>query len=425
MESVTKYILCLSAIISLAASCSDAVDLSLPDTRDGGGISGGGSRNETEDTRRTLLLYSAGNNNLSDALIADIEDICNGYVPSGNYAYSDALLVFASNYKTRKGPCLIRIYKDGEDVVRDTVRVWPSGTSAADTGTLSEVLDFVRGRYPSGEFGMIFSSHSTGWLPEGTDLTDGDFPALSLAGKPQRSIGADSTTGEEMDIRDFAAALPFRMDYMIFDACLLGGIEVAYELKDKTRYLLFSPEEILADGMVYTNIVSRLLQENPTNLQGAAEDYYNHYNAKQGLERSALISLIDCASLGNLAEVCARIFGQYGSGIPYIDPLAVQKLNNNDTDPRYPRSCYFFYDFLDIIGQLPLTESEKAETEDALDECVVYKANTENSFGQKIETFCGLSMYLPSAVGNSSIRTRLNKYYLGYKWAQDTGYPNE
>ena len=187
----------------------------------------------------------------------------------------------------------------------------------------------------------------------------------------------------------------------------------------------FSPEEILADGMVYTNIVSRLLQENPTNLQGAAEDYYNHYNAKQGLERSALISLIDCASLGNLAEVCARIFGQYGSGIPYIDPLAVQKLNNNDTDPRYPRSCYFFYDFLDIIGQLPLTESEKAETEDALDECVVYKANTENSFGQKIETFCGLSMYLPSAVGNSSIRTRLNKYYLGYKWAQDTGYPNE
>ena len=120
---------------------------------------------------RTLLLYSAGYNNLSPVLKDDIDDICSGYLPEG-YSFNDNLLVFAHhtvsdyNYRDEVQPCLIRIYRDRDGIaVRDTVRTWPEGTSAVDPETLRSVLEYVRDNYPSEEYGMIFSSHATGWLP--------------------------------------------------------------------------------------------------------------------------------------------------------------------------------------------------------------------------------------------------------------------
>ena len=56
--------------------------------------------------RRTLILYSAGFNNLSNALLDDIEDICESYVPDGNRRNRDNLFIFShhieSGYKDRK-----------------------------------------------------------------------------------------------------------------------------------------------------------------------------------------------------------------------------------------------------------------------------------------------------------------------------------
>ena len=54
-----------------------------------------------------------------------------------------------------------------------------------------------------------------------------------------------------MEITELAAALPHNYEFILFDCCLMGGIEVAYEFKDKCEYMLFSPTEILADGFPY------------------------------------------------------------------------------------------------------------------------------------------------------------------------------
>lgn len=421
MKPHCKHILICAIAVFAAMSCSDGLDIPYSTrTHEYGSSDGSASRAETELEKRTLLLYSAGNNNLSDSLIDDINDICNGYVPY-NYPYCDNLLIFSHKYDftTPTKPCLIKVYRTrDEEVVRDTVRFWPEGTSAVDTETLAEVLSYVKDNYPSAEYGMIFSSHATGWLPEGTDLTDGEFSASTNTVPPQRSIGQDKSTQKEMDVKEFAKALPFKLHYIIFDACLTGGIEVAYELRNKCDHLIFSSEEILVDGMVYTNIVSRLLEEKPSDLQGVAQDYFNHYN-NADINPYAMVSLVNCASLGKLATVCKPIFDKHKVSITGIDASKVQQLNLND----YPyRRYYFFYDFIDILEELPLTLAEKAEINSVMDECIEYKANTEYSFGYKVETFCGLSMYLPTAITDKDTRNRLNDYYLDYQWAQDTGY---
>ena len=425
MDKALGHTLLVILAAAVLSSCSDilGLDYTNPRTRHGQG-EGTGSRNETETRVRTLLLYSAGYNNLSPVLKDDIDDICTGYLPEG-YSFNDNLLVFAHhsvskyNFSDEVQPCLIRIYRDRDGIaVRDTVRTWPEGTSAVDPETLRSVLEYVRDNYPSEEYGMIFSSHATGWLPPNFPRNGSTILMSGGSGTgngQERSIGQDAGTGEEMDVKDFAAAIPMELEYLIFDACLTGGVEVAYELKDVCRHLVFSSEEILADGMVYTDIIYRLLGTEPSDITGVAEDYFNHYNSLSGMEQSALISVIDCSGLEELAQAAGEIFSRHAGQIPAIDASEVQKLNY---------ASRWFYDFRDIMAQLTDGQDDVDGLDAALGKCVMYKANTEYFMGSrlKIDTFCGLSMYLPSAVLSESTMYSLNEYYRGFKWNQATGY---
>ena len=123
--------------------------------------------------RRVLLVYSAGFNSLSADLEDDVDDIKTGLIPSKTSR--SILLVFskrtrnnAYDYSVKTPAHLIRLYLDTDgDMVSDTLRTWPEGTVAASASTLGEVLSYVRTLYPSSEYGMIFSSHASGWVPKG------------------------------------------------------------------------------------------------------------------------------------------------------------------------------------------------------------------------------------------------------------------
>ena len=76
-----------------------------------------------------------------------------------------------------------------------------------------------------------------------------------------KSIGVQNISKSELieiDITDLAEAIPMNMDYIIFDACFMGGVEVAYELMEKCDKMVFSQTEILADGMDYKTMCSYL-----------------------------------------------------------------------------------------------------------------------------------------------------------------------
>ena len=214
-------------------------------------------------------------------------------------------------------------------------------------------------------------------------------------------------------MKDFAAEIPFKLDFIIFDACLVGGIEVAYEMKDICDYLVFSQEEILADGMVYTNITRRLLEENPANLVGVAEDFYNHYNSLSGQYRSATISVVDCSGLEGLADVCSGIFEEQREALDTLDAGNIQPMRD---------MFDWFYDFKDIIVHAGMTDEESEALDAALEKSILYKAHTEYFIDTKINTCSGLSMYLPTAVRSASTRRYLDSYYQDFKWNQATGY---
>ena len=404
-----------------------------------------GDREVNEETRKVMLLYSAGFNSLSSYLKDDIKDLKKGHIPS-NARPDDVVLIYShfpidgEGYKTQSSPTLVRLYSGRDSVIiADTLVVYPQGTVSASGKQVNEVLNYIRKNFHAKSYGMIFSSHATGYLPAGYfqnpvgESSDIDWmsakrqqmtvvpyiepeydPSLPMV----KSIGQDqvgsygSYVSYEINLDDFADAIPMYLDYLLFDACLMGGIEVAYELKEKVGLVGFSQTEVLAEGYCYENITDHLLKGDEPNPEGVCRDFFNQYDIQNGVYRSATISLIDCSRLNPLAELCRHLFAKYADEIKAIDYRNVQKFYRSDK--------HWFYDLESILINAGINSEELAGLHEVLNECVVYKAHTPEFMSEfSINIFSGFSMYLP----NKGSRY-LDSFYKTLKWNLDTGLVN-
>lgn len=324
--------------------------------------------------RHVLLLYSAGFNSLSSFLQEDIQDIRSGWLPSDS-RNEDVMLIYSHavtrDYATPSSPVLFRVYKDSDgQVVNDTLVVYSKNTCSSSAGQLSEVLTYVKEEFPAKSYGMVFSSHATGYLPAGYYSSPSDYkfewnmsyrsghrdalpkpvPYVEPVRDPSlptvKSIGqdlagpSDARVSYEIELPEFAAALPMHMSYILFDSCLMGGVEVAYELREKCDFLGFSPTEVLSEGFDYRTLTTHLLSPEP-DLKAVCEDYYNQYASQTGAYQSATISLVDCRRIEGLAGLCADLFEKYRTGLGLIAPERVQQY--------YTYSKHWFYDLESII----------------------------------------------------------------------------
>ena len=449
----------LMAIFAGSCTVSEWEEGFLP-----GGITGTGSdsgkgnagdRTHNEDRRKVLLLYSAGYNSLRNYLLEDIEDLKSGWLPK-DYPNHDILLVYthtpksSSAYGIPTTPYLIRLYEgdDGQPVA-DTLVTYEAGTHSATAEQFRNVLTYVKNNFPAGNYGMVFSSHATGYLPsgfynkpesyeyipkrsmmkqfglnQGQEFTTAPVPYYAPDYDPSlpltKSIGQDQVgsagnyVSYEMELGDFADAFPMKFDYILFDACLMGGIEVAYELRDVCDRIGFSQTEVLAEGLNYKTLTEHLLKNTVPNPQAVCEDYFSQYIKQSGVYQSATISLIDCRELEPLAQVCKNIFTNHRSGIKAIRMSNVQ---------QYYRSNYrYFYDLKSIVQEAGATAQEMAELKDALDKCVIYGAFTPKFMEEfRILTYSGFSMYLPRDLSTAFYFEELNMYYQTLDWNKATG----
>lgn len=411
MDLKKTYI--LLAVLAVTA-CSQAWEGELMIDHTIGIGNNPGVRVPSEDTRDVLLLYSAGHNSISSYLSEDISDLCSGWVP-GDKRSEDVLLVYShfpassGRYKEKTSPTLSRIYRNlNGETVCDTLVTYEKGTVSSSAEQLDEVLTYVRRKFPARGYGMIFSSHATGYLPSHYYSKPDDY--VFGDGTAQMSVGQDvaDTASYEIDIRDFAKAIPFKMDYILFDACLMGGIEVAYELAGKCGKVGFSQAEVLAEGFNYRTLSTHLLQSDEPDPESVCDDYFQQYDIQDGINRSATISMIDCDSLEPLAALCAELFDRYRSGLDGINPRNVQRFYRGDR--------HWFYDLESVIENAGASAEDISRLHKALDQCVLYKGHTPSFMYEfDIDTFSGFSMYLPC---NGS--GQLDMYYKTLKWNKAT-----
>lgn len=412
--------------------------------------------------RKVLLFYECGFNNLGDYLKSNMESqnrgLPSGYIPEKG---EDVLLVYskipksyydASHYKPKPTESYLRrIYKKKGKIISDTLKTFGTSVMAADPSTIREVLGFVKDNFPAKGYGMVFSSHGSGWLPAGYYYNPSKFeedhrndvssvtpqgisprlaiPEGSLAdtdplyGKV-RSIGQDYIEdqyfGHEMSVSEFADAIPYHLDYILFDMCFTAGVEVVYGLKDKTDYLGLSPAEVLGDGMFdYSRLTTFLLKNTEPDLQGLFKDSFEMYDecrymegkseSEKELSRSATVNVIKTDGVEKLAAVCKRLINEYSETIGNAPTYDIQ---------GYFRSGrHYFYDLADIFKKCGASEDDLKELDDAINGCVIYKNATKRLLGLfDIETYSGFSMYLPCAG-----TPLLDSYYKKEAWNEAVG----
>ena len=396
------------------------------------------NRHNTEEPesadRRVLLFYECAFNDIGSYMQTNMEDqntgLPAGYIPG---KYGDVLLVYSRISKgkydyTPVNSYLRRIYKTSKGkVISDTLKVFGKETIAASPSTLSAVLNLVKEKFPAKGYGMVVSSHGSGWLPAGyyyspsrfendhkgevgtsrqgiaaqsvghprLPVPEGDLPDTDPFYGMTRSIGQDYTKdsyyGHEMSVSEFVDAIPYHLDYILFDMCYTAGVEMAYALKDKADYLGLSPAEVLGDGMFnYTKITSFLLNRETPDLEGLFKDSFEMYDKQSGLYRSSTVNLVRTSGLDNLASVCARMINEYS------DALADAPVD--DIQGYYRQGRHYFYDLVDIFEKCGASKADLEDLDKAVDGCVIYK----NSTGQFLEdydikAYSGFSMYLPCA----------------------------
>jgi hypothetical protein len=327
---------------------------------------------------RTIIVYMAADNDLSGDALADLEEMQRGYTETG------ANLVVLADV-AGEAPYLLRIDETGGQ----KIKTYPEFNST-DAAKMKSVLDEIIKMYPSNQYSFVLWSHGTSWLPSGVSL---------------RSFGKDSD--REMNIVDLAESLPLKFDFILFDACLMGAVEVAYELKDKTDFIIASSTETIYTGFPYDQIVPELLR--PTiDFKRIGKSYFDYYNNLEGAYRSATVSVIETRYLEQLSSRLKALIRENAPDISLLDRSTVQRL-----DVYEEQYCF---DLLDFVQAL-LPDSEKSKFHEILQQTVIYKAHTPWFLLEyEISAYCGLSCYIPHPQRND-----LNSCYKTLGWYEASG----
>lgn len=334
---------------------------------------------------RTVLVYMVAENSLNRWTTINLDKMLKAFRGEGN------LLVYIDNYEGE--PRLVKLVMNDNGIASaETVKTYQERNSASPD-ILKQTIDEVCLEYPASSYGLVLWSHGTGWLPSTLK---------------SRAFGQDGNNW--MELNGLVSALPDdRFDFILFDACYMGCVEVAYALRNKTKYLISSPTEIWEDGFPYDEVVGDWWSGEEA-YREICRKYYDFYNSRSGIYQSGTISLVKTGNMDALAEATRGILEGKNEQIAALDRSAIQRIDRTDS----LHWSEILYDFDDYISRLSPTAEQYDTFSRELNRVILYEAHTA-SYGNQIfyQKFCGLSSYIPQ-----SKQTWLNTFYSGLEWTK-------
>lgn len=394
-------------LVIVLAACSNEIPEQQPAKRSG----------------RTVLAYLISNN-AGTSLDSDLRNnVIDMYTALGNMKESCTLLVFYRPYTgdtPLSKPTLMSFYADGRGNINNVAALTGSELTfdavcsiaekkeytmnsqiATDPAVMKKVFTDMQTVAPSDSYGLILGSHASGWM-KGNSVQS-------------KAFGDDD--GYNINIPDLADVLKNsfseKLDFVLFDACMMGTAEVGYELKEITSHCIASVMETPALGFPYKKIFSYLYSEN-IDYSAVCHDFisFNKVNKAWGT-----CAVMDCSQMENLASAVKAKLSEWQDALSSVSMQNVQQYGVNSYK-------YFSYDVLDFFRELG-GKSGVAETDlneaiasiqTVLNEAVIAKECIPNpsnsSFRVDEARFCGIGMYIPKEYNPYvTNKTAWNSYY--------------
>ena len=276
-----------------------------------------GKHNNEEDktTPQTIIVYMSGTS-LNWAFNANVQDMETAL--KSNIQGNSRVVVVWQNGVAKKAEAIELVYKDGLIERQPLAEYELENVMSADD--LSYIFNDVMRMAPATAYGLILGSHSWSWIPYAdydqirtNGLTKAQLARLRTIELPRhlqtRFIG-DPSGANKFDITTLASAIQAtgkKFEYILFDACFMGNVEAAYELRNCTKYIIGSACEIMGNGFPYTKTLPHLLKNGGTtyDLKAATQSFHEHY--KSTLKYSGTVALIACSQLDALAAEMKQV----------------------------------------------------------------------------------------------------------------------
>lgn len=377
MKSNFFFFLCVCASFLLAACCKDDPTPVTP-------VEGG----------RTVLIYLAADNSLSNFALADLKEMKAGMAEVN--ATNVHLLVYID---TGSSPRLIELQNRNGEVVESTIKTYDKSRNSVGATETKEVFDevFANEEYKAKSYGLIYWSHGDGWIPNPLPTT--------------RWVGQDTGNGTHyMNISDLVsildAAAP-HFDFILFDACFMQSIEVAYALRPFTDYYIGSPTEIPGPGARYDILVPAIFTDGGNVAMEAAAAYYDPYeeiyNDGKGITNSnwtggVSVCVLKSSELESLANITRQVLPDGGA----VDN---EELRSTvfDYDKRSVSQGHIgYYDMVQMMRKLLTDDIAFAAWKQKYDAAVPYWKTTTQNYSAYAGMFSmegtnGVSHYIPTA----------------------------
>ena len=381
--------------------------------------------NQYATAERTVLVYLAGKNNLSESLQTNLEQMKAGSKRIGN----NTLLAFVRRDIQGEQPWLARI-SNGEladSLSLDDMGISTSNMQACNPELMEQVLKYAYSHYPANEYGLVLGGHSTGWLIEqepgdtrafGVDNGDG----YTYSSRNKRWINVST-------IASVLERVP-HLKFIFADCCNFMCLETMYELRNATDYIIGSPAEIPGEGAPYEEIVPALFEKN-TFCSSIIDIYHRTQNGKVPL------SVVKTSAMDQLASATryALDMVQEKIGNGYADTQGLIHYGYSSSNVQFHHEYNLFYDAGDFFRS-QLSESDYRQWKQALDEAVVEKRfakewrtcmtwrYTYSDFEMTEEKYHGVSMYIPQDPNteHGKYYARNNEDIKQLKWYQSVGW---
>ncbi len=198
-----------------------------------------------------VMIYASGDNDLRDAMLrmasnaerATADRVVTLLLLDGP-GIDDAFLYKLLPPAPGQPDCFMRMrdpscggrYRFGQSFQK-----WPDNVASADV--LTDFLAAAQRAYPAQRRVLSLVGHGGGWSPNVLGGQPSRHGGQSLAGmlwddQPKASV---STVDLARALNEGQRLAGAPLDLLFLDACSMGQIEVAYELRDSARFLLASP----------------------------------------------------------------------------------------------------------------------------------------------------------------------------------------
>ncbi len=341
-------------------------------------------------THRTVLVYMVADNTLGTSWGSDKADLDEMVKAAENGALNGGrLIVYHNRPGTASGnvPQLLEVTKNGLVTLKEYSD--DPMTYSVDPERIKEVVADTKRIAPAKDYGLVLWSHANGWLENLGANDEGNYRG--------RAFGDDR--GKHIKITTLASTLSGNyFSFIYFDCCLMGTVEVAYEMRRLTPVIVASPTELPIDGMPYDKNVGAFFTNGLPDMLLAARNTYEWYAKPGAVDPYCQMVVINTEGLDGLADASRQIF----AGVTDY-PASTSGIQ------KYVRSgagkCYI-YDLREYMTMLTGGEGAKFSAfEDAFDSTVAAAHTTPMGIGSlTISSYNGLGSFIILSAGDVTYR---------------------